>query len=101
MTAQTLCARAGAAALLLLASASVAAAQQPASKQQPAKNEMMMSASMKQACASDIKTLCKGVEAGGGRQMQCLKDNSAKVSPKCKEAMKTAKASEGAKTAPK
>lgn len=92
MTVQTLCARAGAAALLLFAGAGAAAAQQPAN------NQMMMSGAVKQACASDVKTLCPGIEPGGGRLMQCLHENSAKVSPKCKTALGEAKAAKGGAT---
>jgi hypothetical protein len=95
MTVHTLCARAGAAALLLFAGAGLAAAQQPAN------NQMMMSGAVKQACAGDVKTLCPGVEPGGGRLMQCLHENSAKVSPKCKTTLGEAKAAKsGAKPAP-
>lgn len=102
MTVQTLCARAGAAALLLFAGAGVAAAQQPANDQMMSGghmsggNQMMMSGAVKQACAGDVKTLCPGVEPGGGRLMQCLHQNSAKVSPKCKAELGEAKAAKGA-----
>ena len=89
MTVQVLCARAAAAAALFLGAAGLAAAQQPANSQ------MMMSGPVKQACAGDVKTLCPGVEPGGGRLMQCLHQNSEKVSPKCKSALAEAKAARG------
>ena len=36
-------------------------------------------------CAEDMRTLCKGVAAGGGRIQQCLKDNEAKLSEACRK----------------
>lgn len=36
------------------------------------------------ACRDDLKTLCSGVEKGGGRKVKCLKDNEAKLSAPCK-----------------
>ena len=83
-----------AAALMILAGASVAAAQQPPN------NAMMMSGPVQQACDKDVKTLCPTVQPGGGRVIACLRENSAQVSPKCKEALKTAKTEHGAKKAP-
>jgi hypothetical protein len=39
-------------------------------------------------CKDDLKTLCSDIKPGGGRLLQCLDKNSAKVSGKCKQAMK-------------
>lgn len=76
---------------LLLAGANAAVAQQ-------ARPEM--SGAVRQACAADVETLCASVQPGGGRIMQCLKTNAAKVSPGCKDALKEARAAEaGAKPA--
>lgn len=36
------------------------------------------------ACLFDMQKLCADVEPGAGRMLQCLKENSAKVSPGCK-----------------
>jgi len=44
------------------------------------------------ACKADRETLCAGVERGGGRIMQCMKDNYAKLSPGCLDAMKAMRA---------
>ncbi|MDA8138696.1 MAG: cysteine rich repeat-containing protein [Desulfobacteraceae bacterium] len=41
-----------------------------------------------QECEADITTLCKNVAAGEGRLLQCLEKNDAKVSKRCKEALK-------------
>ena len=55
---------------------------------------------MRQACAGDVKTLCPGIEPGGGRLKQCLRDNAAKLSPGCRDALKEARAAKaGAKPA--
>ena len=47
---------------------------------------------LKQACATDYKTLCSGVQPGGGRIIACLKQNADKLSPTCKQALGDAKA---------
>lgn len=37
-----------------------------------------------------MKTLCAGMQPGGGRIAKCITDNLEKVSPQCKEAMAAA-----------
>ena len=37
------------------------------------------------ACRADVEKLCKGVEPGQGRILQCLQNNEAQVSAACKE----------------
>lgn len=39
------------------------------------------------ACGADIRTICAGVEAGGGRIIQCLASNAASLSPACREVL--------------
>ncbi len=39
-------------------------------------------------CREDLKTFCSNIEAGGGRLLQCLDRNSAKISNRCKQALK-------------
>ena len=39
-------------------------------------------------CKDDLQTLCKGVPAGEGRLLKCLEKNEAKVSGRCKQAIK-------------
>ena len=39
------------------------------------------------ACRPDMAALCGNVEQGGGKKIQCLKDNQAKLSPDCKAAI--------------
>ena len=34
-------------------------------------------------CRRDIATFCAGIEAGGGRKVQCLVQNEARLSPDC------------------
>jgi hypothetical protein len=34
-------------------------------------------------CTEEIRTFCAGVQPGGGRILQCLKTNEAKLSPAC------------------
>lgn len=85
------CAAAGALLLLLGASAAAAQAQAPAAAPSP---------ELRQACAADVRTLCPGVQPGGGLLKQCLRQNAAKVSPGCREALKEARtAREAAKPA--
>jgi hypothetical protein len=42
-----------------------------------------------QECEADITTLCKSVAAGEGRILGCLEKNDAKVSQRCKDALKS------------
>ncbi len=42
-----------------------------------------------QECEADITTLCKSVSAGEGRILECLDKNDAKVSQRCKDALKS------------
>jgi outer membrane biosynthesis protein TonB len=39
------------------------------------------------ACGADIRTLCAGVEAGGGRIIQCITHQAASLSPACKQVL--------------
>jgi hypothetical protein len=64
-------------ACLLLAAASSLAA--PAAAQERG--------AMRQACAGDFRTFCADVQRGGGRIVQCLKANEAKLSAGCRSAM--------------
>jgi hypothetical protein len=50
------------------------------------------STSSRSACKADVATLCSGVQPGGHRVSSCLKQNEAKVSPACKDAMAQAQA---------
>ena len=49
-------------------------------------------ANLREACSQDVKQLCSGVQPGGGRMMQCLRDHADKVSDGCKQAMQAARA---------
>ena len=44
------------------------------------------------ACRTDMATLCSTVEAGGGRKIKCLMENTSKLSPECAAAVSTGKA---------
>jgi hypothetical protein len=39
-------------------------------------------------CDEDLDKFCKGVEAGEGRLLKCLDENSAKISTRCTQALK-------------
>jgi hypothetical protein len=39
-------------------------------------------------CEADLAANCSGVKAGEGRLLQCLEKNDAKVSKRCKDALK-------------
>jgi len=39
------------------------------------------------SCKADAAALCPGVQPGAGRVAACLKENEAKVSPACKDAL--------------
>jgi hypothetical protein len=71
--------------LCLLAMAHCALADQPPATPSPeAINEA------RAACATDIQTLCSGVQPGGGRILACLKEHKDKVSDGCKKAVQKA-----------
>ena len=71
--------------LFLLAMAQSALADQPPPTPSPeAINEA------RAACATDIQTLCSGVQPGGGRIFACLKEHKDKVSDGCKKAVQKA-----------
>ena len=42
---------------------------------------------LRSACGGDVRTLCGGVPAGGGRIMQCLATQAASLSPACKDVL--------------
>ncbi|WP_370197900.1 cysteine rich repeat-containing protein [Roseibium sp.] len=35
------------------------------------------------ACEADVRSLCSGIQPGGGRLLQCLQANAANMSPSC------------------
>ena len=71
--------------LCLLAMTHSAPADQPPATPSPeAINEA------RAACATDIQTLCAGVQPGGGRIFACLKEHKDKVSDACKTAVQKA-----------
>jgi len=39
-------------------------------------------------CRDDLKKLCSDIKPGGGRLLQCIDKNDAKVSGRCKQALK-------------
>lgn len=47
---------------------------------------------VRQACASDVHTLCAGVLPGGGRIKQCIIDKHDQLSDGCKDALLAARA---------
>jgi hypothetical protein len=63
----------------LFGGAGIAAAQEPTPDQQSA---------IRSNCRSDFMANCSGVPRGGKEAMQCLKDNVAKLSSGCQQAVK-------------
>jgi len=43
------------------------------------------------ACRADVEQLCSGIEPGGGRIAQCLREHQDRVSNGCKEAISAAR----------
>jgi hypothetical protein len=42
---------------------------------------------LRTACSADFRQLCSGVSPGGGRIINCLRDNGDKLTPGCKTAL--------------
>jgi hypothetical protein len=42
---------------------------------------------MRSACGTDVRTLCAGVDPGGGRILQCLTSNASSLSPECRSVL--------------
>ncbi|WP_244547229.1 cysteine rich repeat-containing protein [Bradyrhizobium sp. Gha] len=42
---------------------------------------------VRSACGADIRSLCAGVQPGGGRVVQCIAGNAASLSPACKDVL--------------
>lgn len=40
---------------------------------------------LKQACEKDVETLCGAVERGEGRMLQCIRENTEKLSQPCRD----------------
>jgi outer membrane biosynthesis protein TonB len=64
------------------APAAVTAAPPPA--QQPRLGEAIL---IRRFCTTDFRVLCKGVQLGQGRAVQCLVNNAAALSPGCRDMM--------------
>lgn len=50
-------------------------------------------AEVREACQTDVETLCRDVKAGRGALLQCLRSHAAELSPACKSALPQGKAS--------
>ncbi len=55
---------------------------------QPSQDDMKKNRKVFFACQEEIKTFCKDVAPGGGRIIECLKENTPHLSESCKESMK-------------
>ena len=42
---------------------------------------------LRSACGADVRSICGGVQPGGGRIVQCLASNAAQLSPACKDVL--------------
>ena len=42
---------------------------------------------LRSACGGDVRSLCGGVQPGGGRIMQCIAANAASLSPECRDVL--------------
>jgi hypothetical protein len=76
----------GAAATAATAPATAAPAAAPAMVLRPMRprEELMV---LRSACGPDVRSLCGGVQPGGGRIAQCLAGNAASLSPACRSVL--------------
>jgi hypothetical protein len=42
---------------------------------------------LRSACGADVRSICGGVQPGGGRIMQCLATNASSLSPECRDVL--------------
>jgi hypothetical protein len=42
---------------------------------------------LRSACGGDVRSLCGGVQPGGGRIVQCLAQNAGSLSPACRDVL--------------
>ena len=42
---------------------------------------------LRSVCGADVRSICGGVQPGGGRIVQCLATNAAQISPACKDVL--------------
>ncbi|KJC47211.1 hypothetical protein UP09_10260 [Bradyrhizobium sp. LTSP885] len=42
---------------------------------------------LRSACGADVRSICGGVQPGGGRIMQCLATNAGSLSPECRDVL--------------
>jgi hypothetical protein len=69
----------------------------PSTMPQPAASPGAQGKARMAACRADMASLCGNIQPGSGGRGKCLKENAAKVSPACAEAM-SARAQAGAET---
>jgi hypothetical protein len=54
----------------------------------PLRQQVML---LRQYCAGDYRTLCRGVPLGGGRAIACLRANAQSLTPQCSGALSAAR----------
>src|SRR5215470_1724986 len=69
----------------------------PALAQQPSAGQAN---AIREACRSDYMANCAGVPPGGEAALACLKQNAAKTSPKCQQALRAVAGSGPGASAP-
>ncbi|MCC8963281.1 hypothetical protein H8A95_13410, partial [Bradyrhizobium sp. Pear76] len=42
---------------------------------------------LRSACGADVRSICGGVQPGGGRIVQCLATNAGSLSPGCRDVL--------------
>ncbi len=55
---------------------------------------------LRQACRADYRSLCAGVQPGGGRIAACFSANADKLSTPCRQALQAARAERQSQQAP-
>ena len=58
------------------------------------------SSGLRAACKADVEKVCAGIQPGGGRIAECLKQNEAQVSAPCKDAIAKARERKAPSPAP-